>query len=266
MGIGELLQSEREKKGLSLNDVENATKIRARYIQALETEKFEIIPGEVYRLGFLRNYARLLNLDPEAMIVRYKSVYRDASHDENREGARLAVADARRSVRDVDRADGQQANAVARRPVIDWMGKIAQAGSIFKNRRLLLGAATAVVVLILIVAGVDLFRYTLLAAKQPPPQPSKPPAVPSAVYSQPQTLEIRLVGTGHCWAEVKVDGVDVYEGTIKPGDVETFTAQSSIWVDLGYPKSVDVFYNGAKLPPLGATTPVTRTFTSNTGA
>ena len=76
MGIGELLQSEREKKGLSLNDVENATKIRARYIQALETERFEIIPGEVYRLGFLKNYARLLNLDPEAMIVRYKSVYR----------------------------------------------------------------------------------------------------------------------------------------------------------------------------------------------
>ncbi len=41
MGIGELLQSEREKKGLSLNDVENATKIRSRYIQALETENFD---------------------------------------------------------------------------------------------------------------------------------------------------------------------------------------------------------------------------------
>ena len=63
---------------------------------------------------------------------------------------------------------GRQANAVARRPVIDWMGKIAQAGSIFKNRRLLLGAATAVVVLILIVAGCQhcVSRYTLLAAKQ----------------------------------------------------------------------------------------------------
>jgi cytoskeletal protein RodZ len=261
MGIGELLRSEREKKGLSLSDVENATKIRTKYIQAMETERFEIIPGEVYRLGFLKNYARLLDLDPEAMIVRYKSAYKDASHDEDREGARQAVANARRSVRNVDRADGQQAGAVAWRPVMDWVGKLAQAGSIFKNRRLLLGAAAAVVVLILIVAGVDLFRYTLLAANQPPPQPSKPPTVPSAVYSQPQTLEIRLVGIGHCWAEVKVDGADAYAGTIKPGDVKTFTAQSSVWVDLGYPKSVDVFYNGAELPPLGTTTPVTRTFT-----
>jgi hypothetical protein len=65
---------------------------------------------------------------------------------------------------------------------------------------------------------------------------------------------------------VKVDGQEAYMGTIKPGDTETFTAQSTVWMDLGYPQSVDVYYNGAKLPPLGTTRPVSQTFTKNMGA
>ena len=46
MKIGELLRAERENKGLSLFDVEEKTKIRAKYLQALEEENFEEIPGE----------------------------------------------------------------------------------------------------------------------------------------------------------------------------------------------------------------------------
>jgi cytoskeletal protein RodZ len=136
MEIGDLLRREREKKGLSLSDVENDTKIRVRYIQALETEQFEIIPGEVYRLGFLKNYARLLDLDPETIIASYKSARegadRGASPGEEQAGTRQFVG-ARRSIRDADQPTAQQKKAVAhrpdaRRPVIDWAGKIAQAG------------------------------------------------------------------------------------------------------------------------------------------
>jgi transcriptional regulator with XRE-family HTH domain len=272
MGIGDLLRREREKKGLSLGDVENATKIRVKYIQALETEQFQIIPGEVYRLGFLKNYARLLDLDPDTIVTRYKSANKSvdhgASHEEEQTGTRQTVANARRSVRDADQPGTRQADADARRHVIDWAGKIAQAGTIFKNRRLLLGAASAVVVLLLAYAVLNIAvsrHNNVPPLQQTQKQTQKLPAVPPTVNTQPQTLEIRLVGTGHCWAEVKVDGQEAYMGTIKPGDTETFTAQSTVWMDLGYPKSVDVYYNGAKLPPLGTTHTVTQTFTKNMG-
>ncbi len=73
MKIGEILRTEREKRGLSLAEVEEATKIRARYLQALEEERFNDIPGEAYCLGFLRNYARFLDIDPEPLIYDMRS-------------------------------------------------------------------------------------------------------------------------------------------------------------------------------------------------
>jgi cytoskeleton protein RodZ len=60
MKIGEILRTERESRGLSLIDVEEETKIRAKYLQALEEENYDEIPGEAYCMGFLRNYARFL--------------------------------------------------------------------------------------------------------------------------------------------------------------------------------------------------------------
>jgi transcriptional regulator with XRE-family HTH domain len=281
MGIGDMLRREREKRGLSLVDVENATKIRVRYIQALESEQYQIIPGEVYRLGFLKNYARLLDLDPGAIIARYKSARESAehsaSHNEEPAGTQQAGADVRPAVRpavrddvrpavrDDHRPETRQAEVVARRPDVDWAAKITLVGSIFKNRRVLLGVASAVIVLLLAYAALHI---GVSHHNNAPPQQTTQnlPVVPSAVDTQPQGLEIRLVGIGHCEAEVKVDGQLVYTGTIKPGDTETFTAQSTVWVDLGYPQSVDVYYNGAKLPPLGTTSPVTQTFTKNMGA
>jgi len=273
-----MLRQTREKKGLSLVDVENATKIRVRYIQALETEHYELIPGEVYRVGFLKNYARLLELDTEAVIAGYRSATKSPSlvppPNEGRElprrrteavlgrplGTRSKL-DARR------RRPLRQSGSVDKRPGINWMGMITQAGSAFENRRLLLGTAGVIILILLIVAGAGLIRHNHLAAKQPAPHAANPPAVPSVVYTPqiPPELEIRLVGTGHCWVEVKVDGNAAYEGAFNPGDTKVFDAHSSIWLDLGYPESVDVYYNGNKLPPLGTTIPVTRTFTRNMG-
>ena len=67
--LGELLRSTREAKGVSLEQAEEATRIRRRYLEALEAEDFEQMPAEVYVRGFLRNYALYLGLDPEEMLA-----------------------------------------------------------------------------------------------------------------------------------------------------------------------------------------------------
>ncbi|NMA01999.1 MAG: helix-turn-helix domain-containing protein [Clostridia bacterium] len=72
VGIGEKLKEARLKKNLTLTDVENITKIRARYIQALEEENFKILPGNVYIKGFLKTYAKLLELDEKELIAAYE--------------------------------------------------------------------------------------------------------------------------------------------------------------------------------------------------
>ena len=71
-GIGENLKNVRESKGISLRKAEEDTKIRKRYLQALEEGNYDVIPGRVYAKGFLRNYANYLGLDQEEILMEYK--------------------------------------------------------------------------------------------------------------------------------------------------------------------------------------------------
>lgn len=71
--IGNSLRAARERQGLGYPDVELATKIRARYIRALEEEDFDSLLGDAYIRGFLRTYADYLGLDGEIYVEEYAS-------------------------------------------------------------------------------------------------------------------------------------------------------------------------------------------------
>jgi hypothetical protein len=82
--IGYSLRSARERQGLGFPEIELATKIRAKYIRALEEEDFEALPGDSYVRGFLRTYAEYLGLDGEIYVDEYASRFHAADpwHDE----------------------------------------------------------------------------------------------------------------------------------------------------------------------------------------
>ena len=70
--LGEVLRAARESKGVDLARVERDTKIRTRYLSALERGEYRDLPGAVYTKGFLRNYAHYLGLDPEYLVDLYR--------------------------------------------------------------------------------------------------------------------------------------------------------------------------------------------------
>jgi cytoskeletal protein RodZ len=70
--LGEVLRTAREAKGVDLVRVERDTKIRSRYLAALEGGAYRDLPGAVYTKGFLRNYGLYLGLDPEYLIDLYR--------------------------------------------------------------------------------------------------------------------------------------------------------------------------------------------------
>jgi cytoskeletal protein RodZ len=70
--LGQLLRETREQKGVSLEEVEEVTRIRQKFLQALEEGDFGALPGEAYVKGFLRTYAVYLELDPEEVIAIYE--------------------------------------------------------------------------------------------------------------------------------------------------------------------------------------------------
>ena len=70
--IGEVLRLAREQQGLTLQDVSDALNIKREYLEALEKDEYDAIPGAVFVKGFLRNYGNFLELDGIALAREYK--------------------------------------------------------------------------------------------------------------------------------------------------------------------------------------------------
>jgi cytoskeletal protein RodZ len=75
MPIGDSLREARMREHLDIADVEAKTKIRAKYLRALENEEFGMLPGPTFVKTFLRTYAEALGLDPQALVEEYRSTY-----------------------------------------------------------------------------------------------------------------------------------------------------------------------------------------------
>ncbi len=72
LAIGEVLKRTRTRRKLDIRNVEQQTKIRTKYLRALENEEWETLPGPAYAKGFLRTYAQFLGLDGDALVDEYR--------------------------------------------------------------------------------------------------------------------------------------------------------------------------------------------------
>ncbi|MCA1009301.1 helix-turn-helix domain-containing protein [Halobacillus halophilus] len=70
--IGARLRNARESKGLSLEQVQETTKIKTRYLHAIEENDFSVLPGKFYTRAFIREYASAVGIDPEEMMEEHK--------------------------------------------------------------------------------------------------------------------------------------------------------------------------------------------------
>jgi cytoskeleton protein RodZ len=70
-GVGEFLRRERELRHISLDDVAERTKISRRYLEAIEEEQYDRLPGETFVRGFIRSYAQSVGLDPTDTLLIY---------------------------------------------------------------------------------------------------------------------------------------------------------------------------------------------------
>jgi cytoskeleton protein RodZ len=73
--IGETLRETRMRRHIDMSEVEAATKIRAKYLRALENEEWDLLPGPTFVKTFLRTYAEYLGLDPRGLVEEYRQRY-----------------------------------------------------------------------------------------------------------------------------------------------------------------------------------------------
>src|SRR5699024_6554810 len=89
MDIGQRLKEAREEKGITLEYLQETTKIQKRYLAAIEEENFQILPGKFYAKAFIKEYANAVGLDADELIASFDDTpsYEDA--DEPTEYTRI---------------------------------------------------------------------------------------------------------------------------------------------------------------------------------
>jgi cytoskeleton protein RodZ len=225
--IGNSLREARLRQGLDLPRIEEATKIRGKYLRALEEERFEVLPGDTYVKGFLRTYADYLGLEGQLYLDEYNSRFTTA------EEAPVAQSTApkRRS-----------------RPVESNFVVVALAGIV---------AVTVLVVVGLREAGSDppndppiVPATTGQTTTESTATESTGGATPAA---QAPVRRARLVLTavrGDCWMQVRAGGVNgklLFEGTVEQGQTQRFVKYKRLWLELGAPGNLNAKLNGRRL-------------------
>jgi cytoskeleton protein RodZ len=230
--LGQLLREAREKKGLSLAEVEEDTRIRQAQIQALEEEDYGKLPSGIYLKGLLRNYAQYLGLDPAEVMKLHGA--------EDTERRSIPVV-----------AEGfEPPKGMA---ITSWLFIDLFLG--------ILIVASAVVVGSLVynrwyptlsVPSVTPTRHASLASpvlQFTPTNTPSPTSTPTEIPSGRLQVDVQIVA--RTWLEVTVDGEPAFRGLIEAGTNWSWFAEDSIAMHVGNASGVLVTLNGRELGPLG---------------
>jgi cytoskeletal protein RodZ len=253
--VGNVLRNEREKKGLSIKDIENATSIRALYINAIEENDFKVIPGEVYVKGFIRNYAGYLGLDPQKIMDIYKQMQQNTQPPVSEQPLPPAQNGTVAAVPKETKPNRTEKHTEKRMDKTSSTGKWMAAG-----------------VLAVCLAGGAAWMFMGPNQTSPSPvreqapnktlqQPSLPavPSSPAPAAPAPQNqatvaaqaVTVTAKFTEPCWTLVTADGKVIYEGTPKLGESLTWEAKDSLTVKAGNAGGVEITYNGQPQGKLG---------------
>jgi helix-turn-helix protein len=82
-GIGATLRETRMRARIDISEVEEATKIRAKYLRAIENEEWDLLPGPIYVKSFLRTYGEFLRIDSRGLVDEYRRIYERPSEHES---------------------------------------------------------------------------------------------------------------------------------------------------------------------------------------
>jgi cytoskeleton protein RodZ len=223
--LGQILRQERELRDIPLDRIEEATRIRAAQLRAIEDDRLEALPAEAYARGFVRTYAEYLGLNGDDVVAIFNEQWNRSAH----------------------RAEP----ALPQTPVSVARGSRTGLFSLWVALACLLLAGSAVLYLIGGSGGGHAASPPTTHA--PSTQPVTDPTT-SATQSPPpaQPAGVRMTVTaaqGSCWLEARrgsAGGTLLAERTLAPGQAVRLHGRR-VWLRLGDPTSVRLRVNGRTL-------------------
>ena len=233
-GLGQMLRDARERRGVSLRQIANATKISVGVLEALERNDISKLPGGIFGRAFVRSYAVEVGLDPEATIQVFIAQFPNdsviAGHPtSDRVEDNVAVE-----------SDRQTAGTFL------WLVAIAvpiAAGLLYfatLGRRVSTEPAPPPAV--------------VARAPEPPPAAPPPPAAsvaPAPAAASGDQLTIAMTATRPCWVSATVDGQKAIERLLQAGEQQTVTVRREMVLTAGDASAIALQFNGADARTLG---------------
>lgn len=225
--FGENLRRERELRGVSLREIAEGTKISRRFLQALEEDRVDVLPGGLFPRAFVKQYALFLGLDVDKAVADFSTVHAEAPPERPE---RKAYSEPRR-----------------RSPIS-------------------LGQAFLAVIAVLAVA-LTFRRGGERERARPEPTPIPVVAAPAVlptdrVYPSPSlapttpaptadSLVLTMTAAQDCWVEVRADGETVINRVLAEGESQTLEARGEIVLSVGNAGGLSIRVNDRPALPLG---------------
>lgn len=249
MTIGEILAGVRREQGKSIADVEKSTKIRGRYIELIENNQLDALPGSAYATAFIKSYAIYLGLDHEPFLKQYDLEWGQA-----------------------ERA-AQKAQTKGRKPFKLKVEKKVRARP-GRLRRYLAGGAVAVFAVLVVIwfLGVRLgptveessSRADNSAGDSPTITAGPPGGFTTSTMSTtststaPLSLAIKIKAQDESWVLVKVDDNQVFQGVMEPGETREWKGDETVFIWAGRGEVIDVLRDGMPLGKLAERPGITK--------
>lgn len=225
--IGNSLREARLRQGYELPRVEADIKIRAKYLRALEEERFEVLPGETYVKGFLRTYAEYLGLDGQLYVDEFNSRF-------TREEEPHAPPQPPR------RSSGSRA---------------------VESNFVIVALAGIIAVTILVVVAWKFGSTGPETSTGIPPAAvnfagttgkttEKSPDAPAGPAKRKKARLVLYASGGDSWLRARsksATGKLLYEGTLQAGQTQRFTDDKRVWLQLGAPAYLKGTVNGERI-------------------
>jgi cytoskeletal protein RodZ len=267
LGIGEALRRERERQGISLEDIARNTRIQKRFLNAIEAEDFDNLPGLVFTRNFVRQYAEALGLDAEPLLAGLPRL--------DEATIQLPVPPARPRKRSSYSRPGPGLASLV------WPALAVAAGIFlyvhfhsFKDARLNPMARIRAEIAALREIPVNRDRSRSTEAISPPavtppaspsslsssslptsddapsPRPGTAPA-PGTPGSAASPVQVVVTAIQEAWVELSADGKTSFAGILMPNERKEVSAAEQVKIVAGNAGGVTVSLNGKPLEPLG---------------
>lgn len=223
--FGEFLKREREYRHITLDEISNATKIRKYYLDAIERDEYNLLPGESYLKGFVRSYAKYIGIDPDDAILRLESYLKQY--------------------------ETKKTPVPAKQPLM------------MKTGRIYFIVAIAGLIIILALVGIikknkkietinEVKKTEIVQTKKQPPIAQTEESTLTPEKEKKEQLQIKVRAKEKTWVMVKRDNEKPFDVILWEGDVANWFAEERISLRIGNAQGVEITFNGIPLKNLGA--------------